>query len=41
VGDPLQRRVPPGLEFAGDQPLGGVDHLVAVNRPGFLGGSNS
>src|SRR5437660_895767 len=36
VGDPLQRRVPPGLEFAGDQPLGRVDHLVAAGSHGGI-----
>jgi len=30
IGNPLQRRVPPGLEFARDQPLGRIDHFVAA-----------
>src|SRR6266567_3423240 len=30
MGDPLQRRVPAGLELARDQTLGRVDHLVAA-----------
>jgi hypothetical protein len=34
MGDPLQRRVPPGLEFACDQTLGRVDHLVAAGGQG-------
>src|ERR1700675_3908305 len=34
MGDPLQRRVPPGLEFARDQPFGRIDHLVAAGGPG-------
>ena len=34
MGDALKRRVPPGLKFAGNQPLGGVDHLVAAGGQG-------
>ena len=34
VGDPLQRHVPQVFVVAGDQPLGGVDHLVAAGGDG-------
>jgi hypothetical protein len=29
-GDPLQRRVPPGFEFARNQPFGRIDDLIAA-----------
>ena len=32
MGDPLQRRVPPGLQFARDQPFGRIDDLIAARR---------
>lgn len=34
IGDPLQRRVPPGLELARDQALGRINHLVAAGGQG-------
>jgi hypothetical protein len=34
MSDALQRRVPAGLEFARDQTLGRVDHLVAAGGQG-------
>ena len=34
MADPLQRRVPPGLEFARDQTLGRIDHFVATGGQG-------
>ena len=32
MGNPLQRRVPPGFEFARDQPFGRIDDLIAARR---------
>src|SRR5882757_7251569 len=36
MGDPLKRRVPSGLEFACNQTLGRVDHLVAAGGQGGI-----